>query len=278
LLVAVAKADVLLTSGNAQLNLLESGGAVFAASNGDAGFAPDGGLPANDQLFKYTWYYRTQNNNTNRLFSSLDTPTKTVSGDTATFTWTNAGPGAVGNERFDATLTVKLTDGGTANAAKVESTMTFKASAGNAAARTYQIFNIVDLDLSGTATDDLGSRPNAGDDLLRFTESSSASYGEFRGTLSPPNWEINTGSALRNKLNSGSANLANSTVVGSGDLAGAFQWSFNLNPGESRTFSTIFTINTPAEITSTVPEPGSLGLALLVAGLLPFARRTPPVV
>ncbi|MEL7471892.1 MAG: hypothetical protein AAGK04_01130, partial [Planctomycetota bacterium] len=86
-----------ISDGDAQLDLLFN--PVFSTAFGDANLTAD--MPAFDQLSKYTWYYRTPNNNMNRIFSDLDTPMESYVGDTAMIRYSEAGPGPVGFERFD---------------------------------------------------------------------------------------------------------------------------------------------------------------------------------
>lgn len=237
-----------LTSGDAVLTYVDT--PMFSSTLGNGTLLTDGA--ATDQLYKHTWYYRTQNNNQNRVFSSLDTPATSFVGDTCAMTYTNAGPGAAGQfgERFDATFKIQLIDGGNPGEVQVWTTLRFKASAGNASAKTYQIFHLVDLDLAGgsptPSTDDVLSVDDANEVMLSQTEISSNRRAWFYGR-SPSRYEINSGSTLRNKLASGANNLANlagttASIVG-GDVAAAFQWEFTLEPGQEVVIESAYTIN-----------------------------------
>jgi len=235
-----------IVDGDAQVSFL--GTSAFSLATGDATLITDAG--AIDQLYKYCWYYRTPGNNQNSLMSKWNTPTETYFGDTAVFEWLDAGPGPGGVERFDARLTVHLDD----LAATGETIVTHVLRVENVstATKTFQFFNLIDLDLSGSPLDDMGQ----GSDVTvpfgtRFAlEESSGSTGECFG-LAASKWEIGSGSALRAKLSSGAQNLNNSILPYSGDTAVAFQWTVTLAPGESRLiyggFSTRVPVPCPAD-------------------------------
>lgn len=247
--------------------ITSSGGAkyigvgTFASSTfGDGTFNTVGSTV--DQLFKNSWYYRS--NTTNRQFSSLVSPTETWSGNTATIRWTDNGDGPTGGNRFDAVLTMVIDDAGNGTG-RVTSTMVFTARSQNTSTRTFSIFNLVDLDLLGgspnSSTDD--TYTNAGNFTINVTEASTSTTGQIRA-VAATNWEINSGLNLRNKLNSGSSNLSNLSSSFTGDGAAAFQWTAALAPGASLTLTSSFAINMNA-----IPTPGAaalLGLAGLVAG------------
>lgn len=242
-----------ITNGNASLQFV--GIPVFSSGLGDTNLLTDTGAP--DQLYKYTWYYRTQIG-TNRLFSALDTPSESYSGNTATITYTNAGDGPSGQNRFNAILTVVLTDGAVANQVVVQSTLQFQAHPNNTTTQTFQLFNLVDLDLKGggvnPGTDDSISITNPSAVKARQTEPSSSDFAEILG-VAASRYEVNTGTTLRGKLNSGGADLGNLVGPSSGDVAAAHQWTLALQPGETRTLQSIFTIDRPA---TTCALPGDM--------------------
>ncbi len=232
-----------IRSGDATFQLV--GAPAFSSAFGDCTFLTD---PAEkDQGFKYTWYYRTEGNNTNRLMSSLDTPVETYSGDTATITYTNAGPGVAGAERFDARIEIRIEDGAVPGQARVVGTCRFKSRA--TVARHYEVFNLIDLDLAGGGTN------YAADDGVQFDSSIfDAFQGEISGAntgdiqaLNASRWQVGSSTALRTVLNSGSANLNNAVgpIVGQ-DVGVAFQWSLFLQPNEEATLTAAFAINAPA--------------------------------
>lgn len=248
-----------LTSGNASFNLV--GNPVFSSNFGNGNLLTDPGVA--DQLFMYNWYYRTQFNNTNRLFSSLDTPSEVYSGDTATITYTNAGPGPAGQERFNAAFSIKLIDGANPGEAVVLTQLDFTNAA--TSPRTFQLFNLVDLDIAGSAANDTVQITDSGEVRARFTESVSGNYGEALG-VGATAYQVGAGSTLRSLLGSGAANLNNSVGPFSGDGAAAFQWTLTLDPGQTVSITSSFSLNTPA-----IPEPATFGLLGLAA--LSLLRR-----
>jgi hypothetical protein len=231
-----------ITSGNASLQFV--GIPVFSSTLGDGTFKTD--ATASDQLYKFTWYYRTATATTNRVMSALDTPTESYVGDTATFTYVNAGPGVAGQERFDATVITQLADGAAPNQSRVTGTCRVKSRA--TAARRYDFFVIVDLDLAGgtpnAATDDTLALNTQTFNMLQ-TESSSSNVANVQA-LTPTRWQVGAGSTLRTLLSGPTADLNNSAGPYTGDGAVAFQWTLQLQPGEERVLSLAFAINDSA--------------------------------
>lgn len=242
---AQAGATGTVSNGNASLQMV--GVPVQSLPLGDGALIVDTAAP--DQLYKYTWYYRTQLG-TNRLFGSLAAPVESYSGNTITLTWTENGDGPPGLNRFNAVLTLVLTDGAAPNQAVVRGTMQFQASPANAATQTFQLFCLTDVDLKGG-----GANPAADDSLIVTdaaavralqSEQSTFDYCELLGA-GATRWEVNTGLALRTKLNGGGANL-NDAVSAGGDVAAAFQWSVTLAPGATQHLKTVYTIDSPATL------------------------------
>lgn len=234
-----------------------------------------------ENLYRLGWSYNQGVGTSNRTFSSLDTPTATYSGNTATFSWTNAGAGTTGFARWNATLVVTLTEiaptpgGSVPGAARVDSQLSFTAASANAGSIAYNIFHDIDLDIAGAGSDTYRVLDNSAV-LGRVTDTASTTYGEFIG-VGATRYEFNTGSALRTRVGAtsggtGTGNLA--TLAGSSaadwastDGAVAFQWARTLAPGENTVIQSSFTINSP------VPEPGSTLLMLGGGALLLAVRR-----
>ncbi len=252
-LALIASAGGTITSGDASFAVgVGSFSGVFDATLGDATLKADG-ASSPDLAYKYCWYYRTQGNTTNRVFSSLDTPVQTYVGDTATATYTNAGPGLAGatfSDRFNAVITTRLVDGAAPGQVRVEATCEFTSSPGNLATRTWQVFSLVDLDLPGgtpnaSADDSIAIDTNAFQ--VTQTEASSANFAYILPLTTPTRFQIGSGSSLRSLLTSIAGNLNNATSPISGqDVAAAFQWEVTLAPGESRTLQLNFAVNTDA--------------------------------
>lgn len=260
---SAALAGGTITDGNASLQYV--GSPIWGGTSGNGTLLTDVG--ASDQLFKDLWTYRTQNNNTNRVFSSLDTPTESYVGNTATINYVNAGPGTAGTERFNANFRIRIFDGANPGEVQVSTRLTFTASAANTAARTYNIFHLIDLDLGASALSDSVSVLNNSE--VRLQQSDGAIFAQANG-VGAARYQMGTGSSLTSAVTSGSTNL--STLAGAtqsspaaGDNAMAFQWTFTLNPGESFIIESSYTRNL------TVPAPGAM--ALLALGLGAGIRR-----
>ncbi len=238
---------------------------------------------ATDMLYRDGWAYNQGVGTSNRPLSTLDSPVQTYVGNVATFSWTNAGAGVSGFARWDAVMTTTLTELG-ANAARVDTSLSFKANAGNSAAIAFSVFRELDLDIIGTGPN------NAPSDTYRVLDASAATgiygrafdgsasnYAEFVG-VGATRYEFTTGSALRTRLGdvSGTGSGALATAAGtsqadwaSTDGAVAFQWARTLAPGETFNINSSYTINA-----ALVPEPGSWALMLAgAASLLLLARR-----
>jgi hypothetical protein len=240
-----------------------------------------------DQLFRSGWAYNQGVGTSNRPFSALDTPVQSYVGNLATLNWSNAGAGTAGFARWNAQMTVTLTEiaagvSGAPGQARVDTSLTFTSNLGNVNSISFSVFNDLDLDIIGT-----GSSNAAGDTYRvldasavsgRAFDASGSNYGEFLGG-GATRYEFNTGTALRTKLGfvSGTGTGDLSTLAGaaaadwtSTDGAVAFQWTRTLAPGQSFSVLSSFTINTPV---TAVPEPASGLLMLGGAACLLWARR-----
>ncbi len=237
-----AAAGEFISDNDASLNLI--GPPVWNTSLGNGTLLTDS--HAGDQLYQYCWFYRTPNYNQNRYFSYLDTPIESWSGDTATITYLDAGPGVAGqpwSERFDAEFDITIIDGEEADQVRVICNLTLHNP--NPGTVTYELFNIVDLDISGTLSDDLGVITSPSEVRGRYTEQGSSNYAEVLG-LGATAYEVNQGFLLRNKLNSVTPSDLGNTTSFSGDAAIAMQWTITLEPEKSITIKSGFSMNQPA--------------------------------
>lgn len=225
-------------------------------------------------LPRLLFYYRTEADNTNRLFSFVDTPVVNFSGNSATVTYTNAGPGVAGTARFNAVFTFTLNSTGAGNAF-LTTAFTITSSAANTQARTFSFFQLLDLDASGTGGDDTFTTTSstAGSTVVRATDGTS-NFIEVTGN-GISRYEINTRSNLYNLRigGSGAGGGANNfnQLAGSiqpaqaGDQALGLQWAATLNPGQSISWSSTIGFNTTVPEPSTTLALGALGLAGAVA-------------
>ena len=287
---SAALAQGTITSGTTSLQFV---GTPFTTGTGNANlFFGSTSAFGTDQLFRYGWAYNQGVGTSTRPFSTLDTPGQGYSGNVATLTWGGAGAGVAGFARWDAVLTITLTEiaptlvSTQPGSARVDSVLRFTASAGNAAAINFNLFHDLDFDIIGTAAN------NAANDVYRIVDATSATgiagrafdttssnYAEFIGA-GAQRYEFNTGAALRTKLGStsgtGTGNLATPAGTGVADWAStdgavAFQWSPTLSAGQSVTISTSYTMNAAV---AAIPEPSSWALmAVGVLALTGLARR-----
>ena len=227
-----------LTHGDATFSMVAL--PPFSSSLPDTNFKTD--PTSGDYMSKYAWSYRTQFNNQNSLMSKLDNPVVFTSGNLCRMTWTNAGPAPVGQERFNAELTITLVDGANPKQARLFSVMKFQSAANSRL--TYQIFNLNDIDMPG------GTPNPQTDDSVLFISSNEAVFSEqasFENAIAVANnnsrYEANNGFTLRNNTSSGSFDLSNVNGPITGDGSSAFQWTAVLDPGEEFTFYSGIAIN-----------------------------------
>ncbi len=271
-----------LTSGSTTLSFV---GTPFGTGTGNANLSFGGSL-LTDQLFRNGWAYNQGVGTSNRPFSSLDTPTQSYVGNVATLSWTNAGAGTTSFARWNATMTITLTEiapspgGNQPGAARVDTALTFSANAANAGNIAFNVFTDLDLDLIGSGVSNLSGDTYRVLDASRIYgrafDASGPNFAEFIGA-GAARYEFNTGSALRSKLGFGSSGTGSgslSTLAGtavadwaSTDGAVAFQWTQTLAAGQSFAIATSYAINSP------VPEPSSVVLMLGGALLLAAKRR-----
>ncbi|MFM9957988.1 MAG: hypothetical protein ACKVZJ_07915 [Phycisphaerales bacterium] len=235
------------------------------------------GLASPDHMFGYNWSYRAPGGG-NRGFSWLDTPVQTMVGDTLTLVYTNAGPNPVGFNRFNARLTVQIFDAFQPNTARCESTLDFQAAATNAGPTVWNIFHLADMDLNGTA----------GNDVYQMTPATNAEgvIGEGGSTdrinflaRNPARFQVGPGAVLRNGVIGGGLFDLNGTANFAGDGAYAFQWLVTLLPGQTIQFKSAFGVNMPA-VPPACPEDlngdGQRDVNDLVLFLANFGTVVPP--
>lgn len=246
----------------------------FGAISGDSAIRPVGTFT--DQLFKNSWYYRggagTFSNGV-RIMSSLLSPTFTqVSPNAGRWTWLDNGPGNV--PKFDAVLELQFdrVAGSSPAQTNVKQAMTITNRSAFGNTMTFSLFNLVDIDLNTTATDDRIANPSVTPASIAFTQTDATvgTFADIRG-FGASRYQSGTGLAMRglfpnNALNQGSVlNLSNAgTPFGPGDGAVVVQWDLVLAPGQSATIFSAFALNSEA-----VPTPGAgllAGLGLIAAG------------
>lgn len=136
-----------ITQGDAKFQLLTP---AFSITNGDTFFYQDSNFT--DWQYKYTWYWRQQNNNTNSLFAKFDSPTTFTSGNKTRITFANTGAGANGVERLTGELDWDRSQGWAEPApasTHLFTRATLGAHPGNGPARVFNFFHLCDMDLPG---------------------------------------------------------------------------------------------------------------------------------
>jgi hypothetical protein len=254
-----------ITSGPATLTF--TGNPIFNSPFGDANLTW-AGVP--DFQSRYTWYYRTTPTGTNSIFSNVDTPTESYSGNTATITYTNAGPGPLGQSRFNATFTITITSNGS-GMALVNTTLVFTSAATNTASNTFNLFNVIGFDLAANGAADTYHVTDAAAIEGTITDTATPNFVQFRAN-GASRYEFNTGAALNTKLTSGQNNLATAAGATASDFSSAVgavgaQFTRTLAPGESTTITTSYAVNMP------IPEPSTWALLGVGAFGVAFRQR-----
>jgi len=247
-----------ITNGDASLTLIDT---IFSGSGGNGTFLTDTGV--SDQLFHLGWYYRNLPSGSNRAFSNLDTPVVTTAPGVLTATYTNAGAGVADAGRFNAVFRIRLIDGATPGSAAVYTNLRFTNI--NSGPRTFNLFNVNDLDILGSAPTQAGNdTATATGQFADFTDSATANTGQTFANADVTRVAQSLG--LRSTANSGSGNFAASAGPVTGDVASGYQWTFTLQAGESIELVSAIGLN------QAVPTPGALAL-LGMGGLLAGRRR-----
>lgn len=228
-----------ITHGDSSFSVTATGFTpVFSSAFGDVTWKIDASGP--DVAFKYSWYYRQQRRNTNFQFGALQTGTIFTQGRKMRITYTDNGANPFGEERFNADLVITLKDGPTPNSARVFSRMRVQNSPNNSASKTFHFFNLSDIDMpNGVPNASVDDAASYMPTVITQTESSSSDVARMIA-LNPTRVELSSGLTLRNKLASGSANLANlpgdAVASTTNDNGSAFQWTVTLAVGEWATF------------------------------------------
>jgi hypothetical protein len=249
-----------ITNGTATLQFV--GNPIFSAPNGDANLTFPGVL---DQQSRYTWYYRTAVG-TNNIFSALDTPVESYSGNTATITYTNAGPGVAGVARFDAKFTITL-NSSASGVCVVNTTLVFTASASNTSTQTFSLFHIIGFDLAANGQPDVYHVINSSGVSGSISDTGSSNFVQFRGD-NATRYEFNLGSTLNSEAGSGLNNFATGAGTTASDFSSSIggagmQFTRTLAPGQSATITTSYALNRPTQLAISSITRGANGHALL---------------
>ncbi len=298
-----ALAGGVINHGNASLQIGASSslaGGVFNAPNGEGNLQLDGGpgsaatLFTGDQVQKNIWWYRPGNavggTIGSRIMSSLNTPTQTYSGDTATIAYTNFFQN-VAFPNSDITFTIKLTDLPGTNTARFDTYVSIRNR--GTSVLNMQLFHQLNANLqnsSGTngVSNDLASFVGGDPTNQLFADSGTSNnegrtmafqgFGASRGANGQnrstgmnayfPTSSSSAGPITQlNNTSNGATNLNTPSAFG---VAGALQFSLSIAPGATAYIhsAAAWGINGA----DAIPTPGAAGL-LGLGGLAALRRR-----
>jgi hypothetical protein len=256
-----------ITDGNATFSTSLANTNPFSNSSLNTyDFRPEGGT-STDQVFYYNWGYRVPLGSNTGMSHLVAPSISNPDAQTIVLDMPNNGPGAVGQNRFDSRVTIRITDGALPGEARLDSTLQVTSLTSNTGPVTYQFFHVVDVDFNGTAGNDVYNITNPSGVDGTVTDSAltaPAVLGEYSG-LGANLFQLGSSSTMRAIINGSSAASLNGTATFSGDGAYGFQWTVTLAPGESATFSSSFR--------TVVPEPAAIGLFAAAAPILLRRRR-----
>ncbi len=215
-----------------------------------ANFTVDGS--ATDHLFQNWWWYRVGNGTREHAFSNFVSQSGVGNNHTLNYAEVDG---------VSASINYAIQDQGIGAIVTQRVVLTNTSTAGP---QTINLFNYADFDVGGTAGSD--SAVFNGVNRMRITDAGGA-FAEFEG-VGASAYQVTTFATLRTLLSNGVVDNLNNTGMpfGPGDWTGAFQWSFNLNPGESVTVIERLSVNTA------VPTPGAAAL-LALGGAFGLRRR-----
>lgn len=196
------------------------------------------GVGTGDQLFESGWWFRVQGDTQETVFPTPTTVNYT--GAVATIAWTDLAGRGLGVAK-----TINLTSAG---AGQGEAGTTIAVTNNGAAAITLHLFNMIDLDVNGSAATDnaILVQPN---NYIRVNDAT-AGQCEYRGPGAVA-YQVLPFAATTDVA----AQLSNTTVTdfpntglpfGPGDFTAGFQWTLQLAPGATGTVQLFVACNTTA--------------------------------
>jgi len=195
-----------------------------------------------DQLYKNAWYYRPSFSNQCRSFGNLGDPVSTYVGNTHTATWASTGPfGAT----FAADIKTVLTGyGSTSNRAMFQTTVTIKNLQPTAV--THNIYYTLDADVGGwdSISDDTAEIITGNKSNFRISDPINGSFEVLTSGVN--RYCMGVAADTWKRMNApGFVDFTNTGSGTTGDVSGILQWTFTLQPGQSKTIRLGVGVNTP---------------------------------
>lgn len=249
---------------------------LFTDSNGTAtstNYANSFGTQ--NQMSSHKWFISSGNapaaaaQNRGGVWSTFGTLAQSYTNNTASISYTNAGPGST---RYNIAIAYTLTDGAADGKTNLVSTLTVTRTDTTAGNVNFTLGAMWDLDVGTSATNAVTNVSGAGERRLNFANG--ANFGEALA-LESAGSSLSFMAASRSTVapTAAGTNLTSSgalpgTIAAAGDLAAGFAWTgISLAPGASFSVTSIVSINQSAVI----PAPGAV--ALLGLGGMVAARR-----
>lgn len=227
----VAAASLLLFAGVVSgQGTITAGGASYVHTATHWDITPEThftGVGTGDQLFEDGWWFRIEGDTQETVFPAPGSASYT--GDTATIAWPD-----LGGRSLAVTQTVVVSS---AAAGQGETSTTIAVTNNSAATITLHLFQMIDLDINGSAGGDSATLIQA-NNFIRVTDATTGQC-EFRG-VGAVGYLVLPFAATTDVA----AQLSNTTVTnftntglpfGPGDFTGGLQWTLQLAPGASGT-------------------------------------------
>ncbi|TVQ54112.1 MAG: hypothetical protein EA377_06465 [Phycisphaerales bacterium] len=250
-----ADASLVLFDGNALFDSSLPSSAT-GTSGGSTNFRPSIGSSAN-HLSQQSWHFRIDGMHNRQFMFSESQGNPTTSGmfsSTGSYEWSGLAGGIL-----DAKLTIELQDGRAPNEATLTQTMSLTNT--SSSAFTISLFHYADINAGGAPS--LNNANALNSNLLDISKGNEFVHWQGIGADAYDYQHFNR---LFNKLTSPSiVNLSSpQSPLLAADFTGAFQWTLDIDPGDTVSVTSIISSNI------VIPAPGAV---LLLAGSALISSR-----